>query len=371
MTKIFLKTRDGADATGEYASGKVTIKKGSILTIDPCGRAPSPNIKPNYATACEHFEAGYIIRRPDGRHEVVNDIAGLSPSAASVIVTGHAGSGWKKWKLKDGKLLDTLRQSSSSPSSSQVGPPGLAKTPNTTVSLEKSPGKWDSGGSCAKSACEFINYLRDRTSFRVDLEEMSQWMSGAFNAAGGPGNPKGSKIEIEDLAKREIEAVVENFLSTLCRDQFIGYARFEWLFSDAAHSIENIVNVSSPATWFTFGRAQKILNIITKYCYAWRLCKKQRSPRFGDVSWVDKWKKVLHVPVDRFTMKHLADLGQYDSLVYDTRPNLVSWKRRMDEYRYLGIQDAIRKLAADRGLDPLCYEMKYIWTRQSDGADDE
>jgi hypothetical protein len=73
-------------------------------------------------------------------------------------------------------------------------------------------------------------------------------------------------------------------------------------------------------------------------------------------------------------MKHLATC-QYDALVYETRPetrpNFVKWKWRMDEYRYLGIQDAVRKLAASEGLDPMCYEMKFIWTRPADDPDEE
>ena len=149
---------------------------------------------------------------------------------------------------------------------------------------------------------------------------------------------------------------------TFASQAFCGQSGFDYLFREVIHQIEVAVHVNSPDTSFSFGRAQKILNIIIKYCYVWLLCKQSDSPRFGDISWINKWKPYFHVPVDRETIKHLKTKGElYQALPCFQNGNLISWKWKMTEHCYLVIQDAVRELAFAAGFDPICYEMKYIW----------
>jgi hypothetical protein len=215
---------------------------------------------------------------------------------------------------------------------------------------------------CNVLACQFIEKLKNRKSARVDLSNENDWFEGAFTASAGAGNPKGAVLGLDSKAKHGIETIVANFLGALAKEGFCGQSRFEWLFARAVHQIENAVFTHSPGTSFSFGRAQKILNILAKYCYVWWLCKRSESSKLGDLSWVDKWRPYLHVPVDRETMKYLSKHKCYRDLVHELgKSALVSWKWKMDEYSYLGIQDAVRKLAYGAKLDPICYEMKYIW----------
>jgi hypothetical protein len=128
MNKITLKTKQGADAIGEFdpATKKVAIKAGSVLTID-LNAIPPSNIRQNIETAKQALREGKMKKLPAGQYEVVADIDELSPSAASVIVTGKGGSGWDKWKLEDGRFLDVLRS----------GKAGSSET-NATAKLQTS-----------------------------------------------------------------------------------------------------------------------------------------------------------------------------------------------------------------------------------------
>ena len=59
----------------------------------------------------------------------------------------------------------------------------------------------------------------------------------------------------------------------------------------------------------------------------------------------------MHVPVDRYTINHVVETGF----------TCGNWTNEMTEYEYLGIQDIVRKKAESKNLDPICYEMRYIW----------
>lgn len=114
MIEIKLTTTEGANAQGVFypeanPNKQITIKKGSVLTIDPYAQGIATNIQQNYTTAANAIEANVLRKIGDGKYEVLKDFADLSVSGSSVIVTGKAGSGWKKWTLEDGRLLDVLR----------------------------------------------------------------------------------------------------------------------------------------------------------------------------------------------------------------------------------------------------------------------
>ena len=107
--KVYLEGRR-VSARGVYRSdtNKVTLKRGSILAIDPSAPCPR-NIAQNYETARSLLGAKKLKRRKDGRLTVAKDIPGLSPSAAYVIATGKPGSGPKGWKTADGRTIEEIR----------------------------------------------------------------------------------------------------------------------------------------------------------------------------------------------------------------------------------------------------------------------
>ena len=220
----------------------------------------------------------------------------------------------------------------------------------------------DTSPSCDSLTCQFLEKLASRKNSRVDLSRKVDWMEGAFTASAGQGNPEGSVLTISPSAKACIDNCVTQFFMALANEAFCGQSRFDWLFLSAVKGLQDSVAEHSSRTSFTFGRAQKILTIVLKYCYAWWLCKRRDSPKFGDVSWVDKWRPFLHIPVDGDTIGHLYRILEFRDLVgVQGEAGYLSWKWKMTEYSYLGIQDAIRKLSIADGLDPMCYEMKYIW----------
>lgn len=112
---ITIRSANGTVATGICAydphhtrRSKVTIKAGSILTID-LNSVPGRNIQQNYDTAAAALKSGKLKQIGNGTYQVVRDLDELSVSGSAVIVTGKPGSGWKKWRLSDGRLLDALR----------------------------------------------------------------------------------------------------------------------------------------------------------------------------------------------------------------------------------------------------------------------
>jgi hypothetical protein len=243
-------------------------------------------------------------------------------------------------------------------------PPVPAESPRQHVTSGlKTPSQISSyDNECEILACRFIEklMLRERA---VDLTDENDWLNGAFVASAGRENQEGAVLGINAQTRQKIEIIITDFLWRLSVEVVCGQSGFEWLFARGAHQIEDAVSIHSPETWFSFGRAQKVLNIVIKYCYAWWLCKRINSPKFGDLSWIDKWAPYLHVPVDRETIKHLNRDSTYRILVHERgNSTLISWTRRMDKFRYLRIQDAIRRLAQSQNVDPICYEMKYIWT---------
>ena len=102
-------THISGEAHGVFssASEKITLLRNSRLSID-LNKKPSDNIASNYRSVREHLTKGRISS-VDGILRVAEDIPNLSPSEAGVFVSGKMGSGWEKWKLQDGRLLDALR----------------------------------------------------------------------------------------------------------------------------------------------------------------------------------------------------------------------------------------------------------------------
>ena len=94
--KLFLKGRDGQySAEGFLADGKVTVKKGSMLSAKCASNIPS------VALACR--ESADI----DGNMILQEDITFDSASTAGAFVTGNSTNGLRAWKDELGVALGT------------------------------------------------------------------------------------------------------------------------------------------------------------------------------------------------------------------------------------------------------------------------
>lgn len=222
-------------------------------------------------------------------------------------------------------------------------------------------------------ANSFINFLAGRPTAGVNFGNAEGWARGAEKTILGAGNPPGSRIALTTLARSEMIDVVKGLVRALKTEDVSGQSTFDHLFFAAVAQIEQVANIERDTTLFTFGRAQKLISILLKYCYAWRVAGRGPSPLFGELEWVDRWALYLHVPVDRQTILHLnePENEQFNHLVVSGEM-VISWKWHLGRPRYCRIQDAVRSLALHEHQNALHYEMDKIWTQPNihDNADE-
>lgn len=211
-------------------------------------------------------------------------------------------------------------------------------------------------------ACDFLAYLQGRAKARVDLTQKEDWIDGAVTTTKGAGNPTGSVVNLCEDAKAQLVRGCEDLITALRHEPIVGQTTFDQVLFETISRVERGANPHVDTTLFTFGRSQKFVTISLKYCYVWWFCKKQASPCYGDLDWVDKWAPHFHVPVDNFTLKHLSETPHGHIAVSGN--TVISWKWHLTRSRYCRIQDAIRNLVKSGDYDdPIHYEMDRIWTR--------
>jgi hypothetical protein len=98
--ELFLRTRAGVNATGDYdpISKTLTVKKGSIVSPDvhTTGKFRSANSVRKYR---ELYCDGIVTKE---------DVVFKSASTAANFVTGRSTNGLIAWKDKDGRILKSL-----------------------------------------------------------------------------------------------------------------------------------------------------------------------------------------------------------------------------------------------------------------------
>jgi hypothetical protein len=209
--------------------------------------------------------------------------------------------------------------------------------------------------------CDFIDYLKKRMPHTVDLCEARDWESGAITTTQGAGNPSGSIIAIDDVAKSRVVDSFEGLVVALRDELIAGQTTFDQVCFETIAQVERRANSGTATTLFTFGRAQKFVSISLKYCYVWWFCFGKDSPKYGDMSWVGRWAPFFHVPVDNFTLKHFRGTP-YEHIAL-TGSMVISWKWHLTRSRYCRVQDAVRHLARGSWDDSMHYEMDRIWVR--------
>ena len=98
--KLYLKTKSGADAVGEYDSATKTmvVRKGSIV-------APGVHTDGKFRSASSVIK--YREQYCNGL-KVKQDVAFKSASTAANFVTGRSTNGLTTWKNSDGVILKSL-----------------------------------------------------------------------------------------------------------------------------------------------------------------------------------------------------------------------------------------------------------------------
>lgn len=182
------------------------------------------------------------------------------------------------------------------------------------------------------------------------------WFAGAYGAALPQDGEGGRVLRLTDGCKAQLAARCAQFpLVHENRDAFE-----EWINAEI-NQISNLVAAESPATSWTSGRSQKIINILLKYCCAAYhsthdefAAFRQANPCLVELT---PW---LHAPVDRATIKHLAR-SAHAAPEWGTYHQPLSWWRDMTLDKYHAMQTALEQLAVQSGVPRIHYEMIHIW----------
>ncbi len=373
-----------ADAVGEYDehTGKITILAGSILVIDP-NHVSSKNIQQNYDTAREMLENGSIRPTADGRLQVMNDIPGLSPSAASVIVTGRAGSGWLKWRLEgNGQLLDILRRNGATalPGPLSNNPIGLAN-PKATRQISDPC----CNANC-QNRCNLIIWQRCARDFwnrvwkvgkRAGVNQIPHfttppgpiwgvWVKRAFSVAkpGGPlPAPNGLAWGVFPATTIRMSTILIAFYANISRTG-APITRANW--QNLLDQLNAVATGQTGLFWglngtnVIYGRSQKIAGLIGKYIMSTLLLSPSAltpiQQRFLDTL-IDTLPAIIDLDG---TLKHIAE--NQIRVFRNSAGGHRSWLQELGWQDFLGIQDAVQGLATARCCRSVAvYELCHIW----------
>jgi len=122
-------------------------------------------------------------------------------------------------------------------------------------------------------------------------------------------------------------------------------------------ALGTLVKKHDPTAFWSYGRAQKYINILLKYACAAFHCGHSHfttyassNPGLGTIT------PLLHAPVDSRTLKHAARLPAGSS-----KWNSLSWSKALTADDYAYVQNALVKASATHRISPIHYEMVYIW----------
>jgi len=101
---IFICKGKGALATGRMTNDGFVVYQGSTATTNISKAVIDRNLK----IIDKLLSNNYLKKKGDDLYIFVKDYVFNSPSAASDIIVGNSTSGWKKWKTKDGRLLEEV-----------------------------------------------------------------------------------------------------------------------------------------------------------------------------------------------------------------------------------------------------------------------
>jgi len=154
----------------------------------------------------------------------------------------------------------------------------------------------------------------------------------------------GAKNAVRDY----IDKVFEGFKNQEAHDQFFYYT------VDRACAVINDARPDDGKSEFTFGNAQKLINMTAKYMYITSYQNPGLRERFS----------YCHCPVDSYMLADVWEASE-ESLKnkdYNKTRFTVSWSKEKKDpdltgiARYLDFQSAVRELAGKDGLSPIEYD---------------
>ena len=216
-----------------------------------------------------------------------------------------------------------------------------------------------------RSLCQaFIEYLRENPQGTLRLDLPETWLPNAIRASGGAGNPTGAVIAIDAPAVEPVRCAILAGIDRLASEATVSQDLFDLIFFGTLEAVVREVGSGSPATNFTFGRAQKLITIYLKILYVAFWGEYRDTDEAGrPPARLGRWSGCLHIPVDRQTITFF-DTDQPNRHLTRIGPKLRSWKWDLDRVTYLAFQALARKqAAAGHYLDPMHFEMDCIWTQ--------
>lgn len=168
-----------------------------------------------------------------------------------------------------------------------------------------------------------------------------------------------TELDIMSSLKGEIEPLIHKVLN----NEYLSQDEYDEDFLKTTIHICKCINDTAKNNEFTFGNAQKLINIMLKYFYISSYRNNNSREKF----------RFCHCPMDQQLLKKIWNnrekidsdiiLGNYDCFLKswgkedfeeDNNGNIVFPKR------YKLFQQAVRCLAEKKGLNPLEYDY-YVW----------
>lgn len=217
-----------------------------------------------------------------------------------------------------------------------------------------------------KLAKEFIQYIEQRRN-SISLIPFceSEWVRGTYSTIQTPfrGNPLDSK------GKKECAEVLTKGLLSLKKRTF-------------DKEVSSLITKLSESFDISIGQAQKIVSIFCKYAF----CVLHANPEELPEKWVSLVKKHQDnflVPIDTIVLFRLRNKKGFKGFIKARRSKKSNgcyysysayimvcgvktpWSKLSCIGTYWCIQKQIRRLAEIENMQPLKYEMRYLWPASS------
>ena len=177
---------------------------------------------------------------------------------------------------------------------------------------------------------------------------------------------KGERTELTDINKfKKIKTEFSDFLGKIVSGEFESREDYNKEFLELAHTVTDEINGYAGNSEFTFGNAQKLINMAVKYLYICSIGDEEKKECF----------KYCHCPMDSIMLKQVwnsrgnlsekvqSDLGR--AADFTKSWGNEDFEKKGFPERYLKFQEAVRELAEDEDCNPLEYDYRH-WQAEKD-----
>jgi hypothetical protein len=210
----------------------------------------------------------------------------------------------------------------------------------------------------------FIRTLNAQSRRRpIDIRSQHVWIDGALMASAGAGNPPGTRLNPSHDLRARIEQLLTNWRFQLADVLIADFGGFDTSIKNKIREIYSCCEETNPECWLQFGRIQKICNIWLKYHFALYFSGFDNTFTQGN-PWLNNLINYAHVPIDRTVLNFLS---RRHPIYTNLGHGRLSWKRDLQEPRYITLQNILRTEAQTNAYNSsLHYEMDMIWTSNDD-----